>query len=70
MLTISAKSSVLVVQVNSEYVSASNFPGTWYILLGKEVLENQGANFDKCLVRLCGTKYCFYQEKSFYNLFN
>ena len=65
---ISAKSSNLAFRLDSEYVTASFFLGTFYILLKKEVSqeknwENKGMNFCKYLVKLHRTNYCFYQKE-------
>ena len=66
-LTISAKTFIIDVRLSAEYVSASFFPGTVVILLGKEVSqekswENEGINFGKCLVKLCRISYYLYQK--------
>ena len=73
-LIIYAKSSILDIWLSSEYVPASFFPQTFYILLGKGASQgkkwkNCGINFCKCLVKLCWTDYHFYQKKYLYNLF-
>ena len=48
-LTTSAKNSILDARLGSEYVSASFFPGTFYIILAKEVSPGKKGELNEFL---------------------
>ena len=59
-LTISAESSIIDIRLGSKYVSASVFPITIDILLGKKA--SQEKNWENGLGKHLQTNYCLYQN--------